>query len=187
MSIRGLVLAGGKSSRFGRDKALEFYQGKTFLETAVVLLEEVGLSSVVVTREGADYSFLKCPILKDTFEDMGPLGGLYTALSAFPNTHFLVLTCDMPALEPSVLIDLLAQCESEGITLFSCQSSLQPFPGIYSPALLNSIRQRIVTGKLSMHGLIEETSNKNILLWKGDRTVLLNVNRKEDITLIGSA
>ena len=49
--IRGLVLAGGKSSRFGSDKALALYEGMTFLERATSLLEALNLKPVVVTRQ----------------------------------------------------------------------------------------------------------------------------------------
>ena len=111
LMIRGLVLAGGKSSRFGSNKAVASYQGVRLIERAVSLLNELGLKPVVAARKEMDYTFLKCVTICDKLPDLGPLGGLYTAMTIFKNTPFLVLTCDMPALTPSILSDLLTHHE----------------------------------------------------------------------------
>ena len=110
--IRGLVLAGGKSSRFGEDKALAHYEGISFLERAVNSLKLLGLHPVVVTRRGADYSFVRCPVIYDKFPEQGPLGGIYTALTVFRETAFLTLTCDMPFVTLAALSGLLEEKES---------------------------------------------------------------------------
>ena len=181
LNILGLVLAGGKSRRFGEDKALALYDGKGFLERAVDLLREVGLKPAVVTRHGADYSFLRCPVLRDKLPEKGPLGGIYTAMKIFGDTHFLVLTCDMPALNVSALTQLLEPRQPVDITVFSHHSTLQPFPAVYSASLFASVRRRLFQERLSMTGLLEETVNKRILSWEGDPEIFLNVNHREDI------
>ncbi len=181
MKTRGLVLAGGQSSRFGKDKALAHYAGKTFLETAVDLLDAVDVQPVVVTRGEADYSFLKCPVLKDKLKAHGPLGGIYTAMSVYPGTRFVVLTCDMPALNVLALTKLLSYERVEDIVIFSHQGSIQPFPGIYSFSLSELIIRRLLRENYSMMGLIEEAQNKDILPWEGDSSIFANINYPEDI------
>ena len=145
--IRGLVLAGGKSSRFGSDKALALYEGVRFLERAVSLLRELDLGPIVVTRQGVDYPFIKCATLQDIFPDRGPLGGIYTAMTVFKNTAFLVLTCDMPALTRSALFGLLVQHKPRcPITAYRAEDGrVQPFPAIYEPSLLGVIHKKIGT------------------------------------------
>ena len=181
LKVRGLVLAGGKSSRFGEDKASVFYKGKRFIEHAADLLESIGLKPVVVTRQGADYPFLRCPVLRDKLPEKGPLGGIYTAMSVFKNISFLVLTCDMPALHSSALLKLLTHQSTQHAIVFSYNSALQPFPGIYSSSLFVPIGRRIIKGNLSMTGLLEETDDKTVLSWRSDGSIFLNINRKEDI------
>ena len=176
--IRGLVLAGGKSSRFGSDKATAVYEGVRFLERAVSLLKELGLKPVVVTRKNANYPFIQCTLIQDKMPDLGPLGGIYTAMSIFRNTAFLVLTCDMPALTLPVLSELLAKHEARyPVTAYSTDDrGLQPFPGVYEPSLLGVVREQMKDGDLSMRGLFRKAPAARILRWQGDPDVFNNVN-----------
>ena len=186
--IRGLVLAGGKSSRFGSDKALALYEGVRFLERAVSLLTALDLKPVVVTRKGARYPFIKCAMVPDKLPDRGPLGGIYTAMALFKDTAFLVLTCDMPALTPSALSGLLAEHEPHcPITAYRTEEGVvQPFPAIYGSSLLGVVRERLGRHRLSMHGLFETVSVKNIIAWKGDTTIFCNVNRMTPHLVVGT-
>ena len=175
--IRGLVLAGGKSSRFGSDKSKALYEGRTLLGRAVDLLNELDLKPVVAVRKNASALPLDCVSIEDQMPDEGPLGGLYTALSVFKDCSFLVLTCDMPVLTCEILETLLHHHE-EGrkITLFSLNEMIEPFPGIYSHELLDRISARLTNGELSMHGLIEAVPERKELFWNGNPAYFKNVN-----------
>ncbi len=70
--IRGLVLAGGKSSRFGTDKALAMYDGMSFLDRAVSLLASLDLRPVVVTRPDSNYPLTDCDVIHDELPGKGP-------------------------------------------------------------------------------------------------------------------
>ncbi len=183
-NLRGLVLAGGKSRRFGQDKASAMYKGKRLLEHAVGLLTALHLKPIVVTRLGVDYPFLNCPILYDKLPEMGPLGGIYTAMNRFKKVDFIVLTCDMPDLGPTLALQLLEHLEDDYLTVFSHRLVPQPFPGIYPSSLCSLIGQRLIQNNLSMAGLIEASSHKKILSWTGSPEAFLNVNRKEDIPFL---
>jgi molybdenum cofactor guanylyltransferase len=180
--VRGLVLAGGKSRRFGRDKALAKSGNTTFLEKAVMLLDKMNLKPVVVTRLKADYSFLKCPVLYDKLPDKGPLGGIYTAMSSFKDSNFLVLSCDMPALTESALSNLLAARQPGFLVTAYVNSSaeIQPFPGIYEAGLLTDISSRLTGNDLSMRSFLKSLSSKKIVPWLGDPNTFQNINYEED-------
>jgi len=186
MTVRGLVLAGGKSTRFGTDKAMASYEGTSLLERAVALLEKMSLRPVVVTREGADHSFLKSPVLKDKLPEKGPLGGLYTALSLMDGTDFLVLTCDMPLLGPPLLSVLLsAYHEYRLTTVFRTgDGALQPFPGIYTASVYSIVRERLFRGELSLLGLLNAIAHKQVIHWQGEPHLFANVNRREDLNIL---
>ncbi len=178
MSLRGLVLAGGKSRRFGQDKALVMYQGKTLLERAVGLLESMDLRPLVVTREEADYSFLSCPILTDKLPDQGPLGGIYTAMSWHKNTDFLVLTCDMPSIEKKTLEALFEPYnQKQTLTLFEWpDGKREPFPGIYPQSTFSFVSDFLLKEKLSMKNLIDSVADQNRVPIEGENPHFFNIN-----------
>ena len=186
--MRGLILAGGKISRFGSNKALAAYKGMTFLERAVSLLKSLDLKPVVVTRRGMDYPFVKCTTIYDKLPEKGPLGGIYTAMSVFKNTAFLVLTCDMPGLTHGVLQKLLDQHEpSRPLTSYSASGSTeQPFPGVYEASLFGIIKEKIKKEDLSMRGLLEAAAARKMIQWEGDPAVFRNVNYVDQLNCLTS-
>ena len=181
--VKGLILAGGKSSRFGSDKALALHKGKSFLERAVGLLRSVDLKPIIITRRGTDYSFLDAVVIYDQLPEKGPLGGIYSAMTVFKRTPFLILTCDMPALVPDVLSGLLyAHRTEDRITLCSSRDrGPQPFPGIYEPSIFNVVKEKIIRDDLSMRGLLQAVPARKTLEWEGNPAVFCNVNYKENL------
>ena len=180
MPIHGIILAGGKSRRFGSDKALAQMNGVTLLEMAVHLLEDLKLNPAVITSAEKEkiYSFLRCPILKDLIPDQGPLGGLYTAFSAFPDSSLLVLTCDMPYLTASLLKRLTEQHQKGNlITLYRVEEErIHPFPGIYEPILMGRIIKNIHANQLAMHRFIENTPQVQFIQSKEAVDAFRNIN-----------
>jgi molybdopterin-guanine dinucleotide biosynthesis protein A len=103
-NVRGYVLAGGASSRFGRDKALVRF-GATPLLLQVVQLARTSASEVVVVAGAQKYADLggNLGIIEDLWPGEGPLGGIITALQHTaatdrPGEWNLILGCDMPFL-----------------------------------------------------------------------------------------
>ncbi|MCH7505555.1 molybdenum cofactor guanylyltransferase [PVC group bacterium] len=163
-NIKGIVLAGGHSRRFGSDKALTQWKGMSFLERSLKLLDEFSLQPVVIANRGTDYSFLGYPVYHDLIENKGPLGGLYTAMTLFKNTSLLVLTCDMPALTHSVLSGLIdkykLQCD---VTVYNSERfHLHPFPGIYESYMANQVKIRLFAKRLSMQEFLDSITTNRI-------------------------
>ena len=181
--LRGVVLAGGKSKRFGSDKALAVYEGEAFLSRAVRLLADLKLHPVVVLREGSFHTLPGSTILYDYLPDKGPLGGIYTVMRKFPGDDFVVLTCDMPALEEKNLLSLMEEFKKKALlTLYESSSGqTEPFPGIYPSTLLPLIFKNISAEKLAMQELIREIFEKNIIPFKGPAKTLVNVNHPLDL------
>jgi molybdopterin-guanine dinucleotide biosynthesis protein A len=127
-SIAGYVLAGGASSRFGRDKALAELQGQTMLLRTAKLVAAVtsGVKIVSPTKKlaGAEYE-----TVTDRWPGEGPLGGILTALadakkSAGEGAAALIVSCDMPFLTTewlSFLVGRASECEAEAIVPKSAQ------------------------------------------------------------------
>jgi molybdopterin-guanine dinucleotide biosynthesis protein A/hemerythrin-like domain-containing protein len=183
MKLRGIVLAGGKSSRFGSDKALALLDGKTLLERSVALLDTMGLGPTVITSEARHYGFLSCRVEKDLIPEIGPLGGLYTASKLFPESTLVVLTCDMTQLTHRVLKTLLHQHEiARRATLFKFdQAYFQPFPGIYESSLSWLAHQQIEKGELSLQSFLNEIEEKKVLTPRFSPQLFTNVNEPKDL------
>ncbi|WP_226643615.1 molybdenum cofactor guanylyltransferase [Microbulbifer variabilis] len=107
-STIGVVLAGGRSSRMGRDKALLSHpQRGNFLQNAEALLSELPLEKVVTSgaRPGA---------IEDLVPERGPLGGIYSVAMATDADAALVIPVDMPLLGREHLSELLAEGQASG-------------------------------------------------------------------------
>ena len=182
--MKGIVLAGGKSSRFGSDKALAIYNGLPLVKRAVDLLSRFDVHPAVITRKGKSYPFLSCPVIEDKPSDLGPLGGLYTAMSVFPHNSFCVLTCDMPFLTGEALSDLIqGDRKKEEVLLFQIQGQNQPFPGIYPRCILPQVRRGLLEGRYSMKHLLENVPTKSIV-WTDLTEIFCNVNNFKDLTQV---
>lgn len=104
----GVVLAGGRSSRMGRDKASMVpaaqagKQGKTLLELALDILEPV-VNDLLVVGDPAIHGFVGPFVIPDNETGQGPLGGLVTAMHYATHDRLLVIAVDMPELDQRLL------------------------------------------------------------------------------------
>jgi len=117
-SVRGYVLAGGASSRFGTDKALAEFAGQTMLARAARLLSEATLP-VKIVSSSAKLSGESFETVPDLWPGEGPLGGILTALSdakkeGDEDTFALVVSCDMPFLTSDWLRFLAQRASTSG-------------------------------------------------------------------------
>jgi molybdopterin-guanine dinucleotide biosynthesis protein A len=98
----GVVLAGGRSSRMGQDKALIEVDGLTLLDRAVELLRPHA-REILVMGDPAKYAPMHATVIPDDVPGLGPLGGITTALARARYVRLLVVACDMPDLNDRLL------------------------------------------------------------------------------------
>jgi molybdopterin-guanine dinucleotide biosynthesis protein A len=111
LSIAGFVLAGGKSSRMGADKALLPYRGGTLVEhIARVVTLACGSATIVGPLER--YSHLGLAVIADRHAGSGPVSGIHAALEASPADWILVAACDMPGLTAEFLRALIDEAQA---------------------------------------------------------------------------
>lgn len=182
--LRGIVLAGGQSKRFGKNKALAEMNGETLLEKSLSLLKSLHLDVAVITSSSLSYDFLECPVITDRFPDKGPLGGLYTAFEEFSST-VLVMTCDMPMLTKHALKSLIQAYQNKqcSATIFDIKEDyFQPFPGIYEYSLFTKTKKQLKTNQLSMQNFLEQVSHKQCIDMDAGEEIFLNINTQKDLS-----
>lgn len=108
--ITGFILAGGKSTRMGADKAFVQFEGRTLLEHALDLVRSVAADVRIVGARDKFAPF--APTVEDIFRDRGPLGGIHAALRASQTELNFMLAVDMPFVSASFLRYLIREAEA---------------------------------------------------------------------------
>lgn len=128
------ILAGGKSSRMGREKALLEIEGEPLIRRTARVLRRVFAQIVVVTNTSEIAEAAALPAIGDLHADKGPLGGIHAALSHYGEPTFVV-ACDLPFLTVDFLRFLTENFEGEALVPRSPQG-LEPLHAIYAPGCL---------------------------------------------------
>ena len=119
VDVRGFVLAGGASRRFGRDKALVEFDGEPLIARLCRLLQGATASPVRIIGDAAKYSEFGIECIEDRWPGEGPLGGIITALqaskvSARRDPWNLIIGCDMPFLTGEWLLRMAERTPAKG-------------------------------------------------------------------------
>jgi molybdopterin-guanine dinucleotide biosynthesis protein A len=177
-----LVLGGGRSTRMRADKANLAYHGKPQTEHCLDLLAAHCERSFLSCRnDQADQpGFAGLPQLHDTFLDMGPLGGILSALRAYRGAAFLVVACDLPFLDAASLSALVAGRDPSRIaTAFAGPQDGLPEPlcAIYEPACYPRALTLLGEGVSCPRKVILKSSG--LILPAPDLRSLINANDPE--------
>ena len=173
-AIPAYILAGGQSRRFGSDKALAQIQGRTLLARNVTALQAWTSQITIVARKSDQYAFQQIRVISDIQSGLGPLGGLFTALTDATSTPvastswILMTSCDLCQLQSPWLDQLLAQAQTASPHIQAVifqetapptqPSRWQPFPGLYHTSLLPMVQTRIEQNTLALWSLLESIS-----------------------------
>ena len=152
--IAAAILAGGKSTRMGRDKALLELSGKPFIQRVAEVLQGVFSQVVVVSDHGKQYAFLGLPVVEDTYKNCGPLGGMHAALSKTGADAVFFCSCDVPFLSADLIRYVVNRKLHDDVTLVLGGNSLQPLCGVYKKSCLTVIDKQLKRGNYSVHKCI---------------------------------
>ncbi len=155
--VTGIVLAGGKSSRLGQDKALlRLTGGVTLVEATVERLRPLVDEVLVVASDGGRLGQLPARVVADVFPDGGALGGIYSGLAAARHEYALVVACDMPFLNPDLLRYLLELPRDYDALLPRLAGGLlEPLHAAYARACCEPIRARLAAGRYRVVGFLD--------------------------------
>lgn len=157
-----MVLAGGRSTRFGTDKLAVDHRGAPLLHHAVGRIAEVcGEVVVVVSPDGEEPSFpagIAVRTARDAHEGQGPLAGLVAGLEVVATDRALVAAGDMPDLSPAVLREMLAVADEAAVDAVALSDGgrARPLPCVVTVATARANAEVLLrTGERSLRALLD--------------------------------
>ena len=146
-NINGYILAGGKSSRMGKDKGLINYNNKAIIEYIIEQLQPK-VNQLVIVSNNMEYEKFGLKVINDLIKDIGPAGGIYTALNHTIEELNFIVSCDMPYINKDGIQFIIQHSTHSQITVPEKDGITEPLVGVYSKNCLNKwnelIQQRII-------------------------------------------
>jgi molybdenum cofactor guanylyltransferase len=186
IAFTGVVFAGGRSTRMGRDKALlTLPNGRTLLEQAVATLRETGAAEILVSvGNGKTYGFPDAREILDVQDSCGPMGGLHAALAAAHHSLCMALAVDLPAMTAAYLEGLLAEKDMNCGIVPLIEGSAEPLAAVYPKAALAEVELAMKTQDYSLQRLIRKLETLRLVRLRGvgdaERALFSNWNSPED-------
>lgn len=156
MTLTGIVLAGGKSSRMGQDKGLMSFQGKLLIDYPIEIMK-LFTSQILISSNQESYQNLGYPVIPDEYPHCGPISGLHAALSASNTEWNLVLSCDTPYATPSLFQQMLPLIQSSPDAIIPLHSQgMEPLVAIYHKSMASFFEQKIHEGQYKLQKVLKE-------------------------------
>ncbi len=138
--VSGVILAGGKSSRYGKTKAFVRISGIPLIERVISVMGSVCQELIIITNTPHEYSHLGLHVYEDMIKDLGPLGGIFTGLNVISKDSGLFVACDMPFLNKG-LLRYMVECKDDfdGVVP-RISGNMEALHALYSKSCLPAIR-----------------------------------------------
>ena len=186
--LYGIVLAGGKSTRLGQDKARLRYKGQDLLQRSVALLQKICPDTRVVGRDASVHG-LDVSWMLDDIPGIGPMGGIITALKRL-NASCLVISCDLPFLTEKMLTRLVDARNRIGyrksMTVFRDESTgfIESLVAVYEPWSLKLLEESYKASCYQLSRAIRPGFRHHVPYGRAEKKYFVNINYPEDIRLL---
>jgi len=174
------ILAGGKSRRFGEDKLLYKINGKSVIERVAETAKGVFKDVYIVAKDGAKFSFLNLPVIKDIKKEQASIIGLYTALVHSKGKECFILSGDLPLISEETIRFILKNYNPP-ITLAKTEDKIHTLIGIYSKEVLNKLEEFVKGKNFKIYEFIKNFNYKAVELPAELRKTVINLNKKDEL------
>ena len=187
--ICAVILAGGKSRRMGFNKALLNVGGRPLIRVLIDRLLPLTSQILISSNDDSNYQFLNLPIIPDYYREQGPLAGLHAAMTRHVSQLYIVLACDLPNLQESLLRHLLSVVEGFDAAIPRSQDGLaHPLCAVYRRTCLPVVENALQRGA---NTVIETFLDNSLRIrWvdpdegRFKDTDLANLNTPEDLQIL---
>ena len=190
LPVSGIVLAGGKSSRLGRDKALEVLDKESLVKQVISRLSTLSSEIIVAVAPEQVVSFARTQpairVVADLYPGKGPLAGICTGLSAANTPYSIVVACDMPFLNQFLLRYLVELSPAFDIVVPRVEGKSEPLHAVYSRDCLAPIEHMLQQDRLRASDLLQLVKVRYVGEEEIDRfdpkhLSFFNINTKADL------
>jgi molybdopterin-guanine dinucleotide biosynthesis protein A len=159
MDVTGIILADGKNPKLGGNKGTELIDGVPVIERVIKVLKPITNRIILVTGgDDITYSTVKgVEIVADNYRVKSPLTGIYTGLCCSHSKANIVVTCDMPFLNPALLEHMVKILPSfEAIVPRWPNLQKEPLHAVYSLACMPTMKKHLDTNRYSIIRVLKE-------------------------------
>ncbi|WP_438425864.1 molybdenum cofactor guanylyltransferase [Aquimarina macrocephali] len=186
-NITGIILAGGKSSRMGREKGLILLDGKPFIQHGIDALQPL-VNTIIIVSSNSDYDVFEVDRVEDIIVESGPLAGLHSGLMHSKTEHNLVISCDVPLITTEFLKKLLYyKKEDYDIVQFEAEGKSTPLIALYKKRCADQCQELLANGERRLRKLVSAVKTKTITVLDKELVLVTNMNTVEDLKTITNA
>ena len=179
-----LILAGGKSSRMQSDKALLPVAGTTMIEHIIRQLSPLFHRIVVSANDLEKYSFLKVPVVRDSYADAGPLAGIVSGLENSASERIFVTACDIPRIDVDLIRRMLRlSSEHEIIVPKLGNGHIEPLYAVYRKHVLERAKALLERGIYRIRELYGQCDTVYVPVENDDGLTNINTSREYEAFL----
>lgn len=151
-----IILAGGKSSRMGRDKSLLSTTNLPLIGKIVSQLEDHFQEIIIGANDIEKYRFLNLPVVPDREEGKGPLMGIYSTLLHSKHEINFVVACDIPDINIEYVKELIRQAKDHQIVVPTWNDGKhEPLFAVYKRSILDNVKNLLDAGQRKISLLFE--------------------------------
>jgi len=163
--MTSIILAGGKSSRLGRSKALQVIDGKSLIQWVIDRLAILSTEIIIATAHGEAIPCSSAVMIKtaaDIYLGGGPFVGIYSGLIASSSSRAIVVGCDTPFLSVSLLEYMTQICSTFDVVVPRIKNKLEPLCAVYSKNCLAPIQGLLEQDELRISELFSMVKVKYV-------------------------
>jgi molybdopterin-guanine dinucleotide biosynthesis protein A len=182
------ILAGGKSSRMGQNKAFVCVGETVMIERQLDLLSGIFPDIIIITNDPTEYSHLNYPLLGDEKRGLGPIGGILTALKHSKYDKNFIIACDMPFPEKKLIELLLRKSNDSDITIICDGSYFEPLFAVYDRRCIPAIENYVNSGGKKITGfydnsqlVVHAVDIEEVKIVDAGLASLFNINTRHDL------
>jgi len=182
----GILLAGGKSSRMGVDKAFLKYGNRYLYEYSLDALNSFA-EDILISSSNLLFNASSYRRIDDEIPGLGPIGGLYSCLKKIKYNSAIVLPCDLPLINANIIETLLENSDSYDITVALNHKNLpEPLIGIYSKSVIPLLKNMIEDGHFKILDILAAGKTNFVKFARPLYDNFQNINTRNDFNSLPS-
>lgn len=185
-NVTGLILLGGKSSRYGSNKALVEIEGVRLVDRVAGVMKSIFHRVILLTHTPEEYTYLRLPMVEDLIMGLGPMGGIYTGLMTMSDETGFLVACDMPFLSGRLIRHMVEVRDDFDTVVPRMDWMLEPLHALYSkrciPVIREAIEERQYQIAKCFAGMrVRYVDEEELRLWDPDLRSFFNINKPQDL------